>query len=99
MDVLRTKAVAFMRSARDELLMIPSDELSGQRMLAWYQQWKSRFDQAESLTGSLPIDVNIRMKMQGYWNETDSDLAAECRLRLVEFMDQVIREVDSVQVV
>jgi len=94
MDRLVERAVSDLRQAREELLTIPKQALSGAQINQWGQRWMPAFDRAESLCG-LIIRGNIGHFMQGSWEETDSDLCDDLRARIVGLLDSVIQALDA----
>jgi hypothetical protein len=95
-DPLKEVTIKKLREARQQLLEISKDNLTGFAIQAWYTPNVSVFQRSDSMSGHL-LQTNIVYKMQGSWQETDADVCIILRTQLIELIDQSINAINSAQ--
>jgi len=98
MDKLKEHVVTKLRECREDILNISKDKLTGAVISNWFQKWHSTFNRADTISGQL-LPINIKMRMDGFWDEVDPDVCLELRVRVVELIDDSIMSVDSKQII
>jgi len=98
MDKLKEHVISKLRDSRKALLEIPKTNLTGQSILEWHNFWREVLNRPDTLSGQL-LPINISQRMDGFWNETDSDVCLILRSRVIELIDSSIQAIDSKQVV
>lgn len=82
-----------LREARERLLYIKKDLLTSDLLFSWYQQHMPLWAKTQRY-GEL-TSHNLQMKLQGFEREVDVDLLDALRVQLVEYIDTVIKNLDS----
>jgi hypothetical protein len=98
MDQLKNHIIDKLRQSRLSLLDIPKDQLTGDTLGAWRENWDDTLKRADTVSGLL-LPINVNQIMLGFWSEQDNDVCLILRTRIIELIDQSIRAVDAQQVV
>jgi hypothetical protein len=82
-----------LREARERLLYIKKDQLTSDLIFSWLHQHRSLWSKSERY-GDLTF-LNLNMKLQGFESEANIDVLDALRVQLVEYLDVVIKNIDS----
>ena len=91
---LKQRAIEDLNTARRHLLDIRRSVLTADLIFSWYQQWLPAFRRTQGLIGN-KIEVRINIRIGGFEKVSDVELLDDLRIRIVEVLDQAMREIDS----
>lgn len=98
MDLLKEHVINKLRESREELLSIPKQKLTGNIIRLWFSNHKSDFEKADAISSYL-LKINMLNKMDGSWQEQNSDVCLTLRGMLIDSIDTSIKEIDKKQLV
>lgn len=88
-----------LKEARENLLSINKDQLTGQELLAWYEKWKSTLKQSDVMFCGDSVDINVLYKLGPFKNELNTDVCMDLRKNFVNLIDDKILTINNSEVV